>query len=542
MHAYLLKIISARMANPAEGGALLKGRSKRADAFLSAVREARVRLGRPGPEKNPSRMIRAEQFGAMKSKEVPQGKKDVESSNVADLRDLAPLLILLRESGVSPEGARRFLDSLTAQAPEARMPVAELVERIRSFILSERGAEGRLLLDPAARLRVESGLTKLGFSPKEADRALSLAHSGSGEVDVERFVRTTLVERGEREDKLFRQGDREAGLPRQDKPDGGPRASLAGAKAAAVSDHVVSRGPARGTPPAVPDAKAGPAVGDAVSLAGTASRAENIKIPIWTPPSGNVPSLAGDGGQEPGKKGDPGKGSGFKAQAAGKPASFAVPSDRADGAVRAAHLDNAKGWTGSEKAPMAAKEIPFEQGAGALHSKAASAAGSGPQQTWAKPTGAPASPSPAENIVPAHVIGQVSRQLSRAALRGDQTIRLHLNPPQLGALKVRLEGSQDKLRIEMVTDRHPVKEILLSSLSELKQTLGEQGFRVDKMEVQVEDPSGRNPSLLDQEHRNPSGSGARSREEASFFPAGDGGTETMQPLHAQEGRLLDVVA
>jgi flagellar hook-length control protein FliK len=157
---------------------------------------------------------------------------------------------------------------------------------------------------------------------------------------------------------------------------------------------------------------------------------------------------------------------------------------------------------------------------------------------------AQAQPSPlSEDPVPAHIAAQVSKQISRALISGDPTIRMHLNPPELGTLEVQLRWNQDALKIEMITDRFHSRDLILASASELKESLGDQGFRVEKMEVVVNDPSGQSLSQSGGEHRRPSSHGMRLQEQNGVFPTerqGEG--SPAQTLTSPEGRLLDLVA
>jgi hypothetical protein len=122
-------------------------------------------------------------------------------------------------------------------------------------------------------------------------------------------------------------------------------------------------------------------------------------------------------------------------------------------------------------------------------------------------------------------------------------IRIHLNPPELGMLKVQLEWSQEALKIEMVTDRYTSKDLILASSSELKQALGDQGIRVEKMEVVVNDPSGQLLSQSGRDHRNPSGPGMWPREERGSFPGEKAAEGRLnQILTPLEGHLFDLLA
>jgi len=530
MHPFLLKIISTHMGKLTSGRTSLDNMSNSHEEFLSAVREARSRLGRPGPEKTSSAMTRPDGSAAVQGKDRLAGKKDREGM-VADLRDLTPLGVLLRESGISAERTKTFLDSLMAHAPDGKMPAEELLGRIRSLIMSEKGGDGRLLLEPGARLRVESALTQWGLSPKEADRALSF--SDDGEVDVERFVRATLFKERQGEPKSTRAGDTEDGA----------RSSIRGKNPGTAAGVDSGRGRAIGNPLVSPEVKPG-AGGEPVILKenNLTFKPENRSVPPWMGSQENTLLRPKVAEKTTAKQSSEGNNKVLQAEPTGKSNPPSVPVNPADGGDKEAQIDKVKGWTGPEASARAAKETRLEEGAAAAQSRSASLPGPGSHQNWVKAAGTQGSFPFPEHLLPAHVLSQVSKQVSRALLSGDQTIRLQLNPPQLGALRVQLEWNQDNLRIEMITERHMVKEILLSSVAELKQALGEQGFRVDKMEVQVEESFGRNLSPFDQERRDPTGAGARAREEALFFPEGEKGSEGPRPFKALEGRLLDLLA
>jgi flagellar hook-length control protein FliK len=190
-----------------------------------------------------------------------------------------------------------------------------------------------------------------------------------------------------------------------------------------------------------------------------------------------------------------------------------------------------------------ATDAAAEDGRSSVETRTTPAADPGPQQQVAKPSVAQIQPLPlSEDQVPAHVAVQVSKQISRAVLSGDPTIRMHLNPPELGMLKIQIEWSQDALKIEMVTDRHQSRDLILASSSELKEALGDQGFRVEKMEVVVNDPSGEPMHHPDREHREPSRPSAE-RQEGTGFPVNNTNGEQgpAQPI-SLGGHLLDLVA
>ncbi|MEE8431510.1 MAG: flagellar hook-length control protein FliK, partial [Candidatus Desulfatibia sp.] len=92
---------------------------------------------------------------------------------------------------------------------------------------------------------------------------------------------------------------------------------------------------------------------------------------------------------------------------------------------------------------------------------------------------------PFQDFLPTYLVDQVGRQLSRALLRGDRVIRLRLKPPELGTLKIEMDIKDNVLRLGMIVENSAVKELLLSSVHELRNALTEQGVKIEGLDVQV---------------------------------------------------------
>ena len=88
-------------------------------------------------------------------------------------------------------------------------------------------------------------------------------------------------------------------------------------------------------------------------------------------------------------------------------------------------------------------------------------------------------------FLPAHLLNQVKRQISRSLLRGEKVIKLQLKPPQLGLLKIDLDIKDNMLRLGMMTENSSVKEILLSHVNELREALAEQGVKLERVDIQI---------------------------------------------------------
>lgn len=91
----------------------------------------------------------------------------------------------------------------------------------------------------------------------------------------------------------------------------------------------------------------------------------------------------------------------------------------------------------------------------------------------------------APDLLPTYLVDQVGRQISRALFKADGVIRLQLKPPELGAVKIKMDMKDNVLRLEMITERSSVKEILLSHVHELRDALMEQGIKIEGLDVQV---------------------------------------------------------
>lgn len=94
-------------------------------------------------------------------------------------------------------------------------------------------------------------------------------------------------------------------------------------------------------------------------------------------------------------------------------------------------------------------------------------------------------PGLARNLLPAYLINQVGKQISRSILRGERVIRLQLKPPELGTVKIEMNIKDNILKLGMIAENSSVKELLLSNVHELKQVLVEQGVKLDKLDVQI---------------------------------------------------------
>jgi flagellar hook-length control protein FliK len=87
--------------------------------------------------------------------------------------------------------------------------------------------------------------------------------------------------------------------------------------------------------------------------------------------------------------------------------------------------------------------------------------------------------------LPASLVDQVGKQISRSILRGDQVVTLQLKPPDLGTVRIEMDIKDHTLNLSMTAEHHSVKELLLNNVHELKEALVQHGVKLEKVDVQV---------------------------------------------------------
>jgi len=81
------------------------------------------------------------------------------------------------------------------------------------------------------------------------------------------------------------------------------------------------------------------------------------------------------------------------------------------------------------------------------------------------------------------IIKQVSHALESLTRGGQSTLRLQLNPQDMGRIDLRLTSSMDGLRVWIQADQAQTGRLLESSLNQLKQSLHEAGVQLSQLSV-----------------------------------------------------------
>jgi flagellar hook-length control protein FliK len=92
---------------------------------------------------------------------------------------------------------------------------------------------------------------------------------------------------------------------------------------------------------------------------------------------------------------------------------------------------------------------------------------------------------PFRGNLPASLVDQVGKQISRSILRGDRVLTLQLKPPDLGTIRIKMDIKDHTLRLSMMAEHHSVKELLLNNVHDLKEALVQHGVKLEKVDVQI---------------------------------------------------------
>ena len=92
---------------------------------------------------------------------------------------------------------------------------------------------------------------------------------------------------------------------------------------------------------------------------------------------------------------------------------------------------------------------------------------------------------PFRAYIPASIVDQVGKQISRSILRGDQSVTLQLKPPDLGTVRIKMDIKDHILSLSMTAEHHSVKELLLNNINDLKDALVQHGVKLDAVDVQI---------------------------------------------------------
>ncbi|MBF0398515.1 MAG: flagellar hook-length control protein FliK, partial [Desulfobacterales bacterium] len=95
------------------------------------------------------------------------------------------------------------------------------------------------------------------------------------------------------------------------------------------------------------------------------------------------------------------------------------------------------------------------------------------------------SASHTEKPLPSYLLDQVSRQIVKSVQNGEGEISLNVKPPELGRLQMSINSTSEGLKITITTEQTTTKDMLTANIAELKNTLSEQGFKIEQVDIKL---------------------------------------------------------
>lgn len=144
--------------------------------------------------------------------------------------------------------------------------------------------------------------------------------------------------------------------------------------------------------------------------------------------------------------------------------------------------------------------------------------------------------------LPAYLVDQIGKQISKSILRGDRIVRLQLKPPDLGRVKIKIDIKDNALKLGIIAEHSSVKELLLSNIHELRGALVSQGIKLENIDIQIN--YGFNQSLADsKEWMNKGKKWNQDSRGGSFMSKNNTeGLQSVSPGMVTENSLVDLVA
>jgi hypothetical protein len=391
-------------------------------------------------------------------------------------QDLPILKKFLYQCGLSQEGVERLLRELAGDNPHGGINLSQLFLKIAELGPPDRRIDQAITLEPSAIPYIESALRDFGLTPRQIENALSAARVEGGGLDLDRFV-IKIKEisnriRGGTQAVIDRNSVQEisknlqrAGIQLPDKGEGGQISKNLQRAGIQLPDKGegghVSKSLQAAAIQTADNGKGQVSIEDFITaieqMKGRSARRDQLPIERQS----LLSSLEGKGGSKNEKNGQQ------KIEPPNPIRRFSLPSSLDTGR----ELTNAVRQEGNSVKPETSTQyIPRD-----IISSTFSETINTVKQNQV----------PVRDFLPAYVMDQVGKQISRSILRGERVIRLQLRPPELGVLKVEMDIKDNILKLWMITENSSVKELLLSNAHELREALVGQGVKLDRLDIQI---------------------------------------------------------
>ena len=91
----------------------------------------------------------------------------------------------------------------------------------------------------------------------------------------------------------------------------------------------------------------------------------------------------------------------------------------------------------------------------------------------------------AKGTTEARVINQIINKVSLRSNGSQSEIKIRLDPPSLGTLRMNVTTAGDSVRTVIIAENHAVKQIIENNLAQLRDSMQSQGLKVDSFTVLV---------------------------------------------------------
>jgi len=423
-------------------------------------------------------------------------------------KDLFVLKKFLFQCGFSRESVERFFQGLAGSKLNGEINLSDFFHKLEEFELSKKKSEQPVVLDISAIPHLESLLRAFGLSPKELDHAFSYARIEGGKLDLKRFI----IKLKEISNQINPKDPEKNQLTIDRNMVLQVLKKLEGAEIHMPDKGMGDRISIKELITALEQMTGGPCKGG--QLPGDVKASIDQIVEKATPPAHSKEARVLSDSDVPQAR------------------PHRLSENETTAINRARH--NGMGLdTGSKEEGHAIKSetgkmgVPHDIG----------------NSTFSDTVNAAKhQPKIAREIIPAHLINQVGRQISRSILRGERVIKLQLHPPDLGSVKVEMAIKDNVLKLGMMIENSTVKELLLSNAHELRHALVEQGVKLEKLDIQINYNFGQTLTNSKESSKQNQRGAKGTRPMSSIGENGSEQQQNMQRIMLRGDRLLDLTA
>jgi flagellar hook-length control protein FliK len=415
--------------------------------------------------------------------------------------DLPLIKTFLLQCGFSDEKAEQFLKDLKVDDSNGKISLSQIFLKITELGLPKRNEHQEETVAPATVPYIESILRDFNLSPKELDRIFSAARIEGGELDIHKLLgklkeinsQKSLEKKAVVDQKLSRQISDKMEAIGMTIPNNGKTDSIRLEDFIASMEQIAEKvGKEKNVSPDIQN-----------TLGKILERVEVSEQKLSTASSVNVSSdynfaesLLKDEIIKEGRHAFNEKKTRFlEKNKSGKNESISSFLEQKDGKVQNHVGPNANTSNHSGKADLLSNlnkqtELinPVKEGGHRVDTEAGQINVTRNSETLNFTNTLKTveqGEKPFRGYIPASIVDQVGKQISRSILSGDQVVTLKLKPPDLGTVGIKIDIKDHVLRLSMTAEHHSVKELLLNNVHELKEALVQHGVKLEKVDVQI---------------------------------------------------------